>query len=135
MSRLDDDLDEEDDEGGESDGGDPLLGDDVVLVGATVDASDVLRLEAALAAAQHLKPQWERIQVGARDGKAVLGLPLLSRATEDAVDNHARHLVSLLSLLGVPLAGSHSALRKFDLHRSELRALRAPPVRHGRKAS
>ncbi len=84
-------------------------------------------LEEALPHAAHLKPLWERIVVKVEDGKALIGLPITSKVTDDTCDNHARHLHSLLRLLGLPLVRSPMALDRITTTSLNLRSLKYEP--------
>jgi len=80
------------------------------------DPAAIDLLEAAIANAGHLKPLWERIRVREEpDGRALVGVPVSNKVTQETCDNHARHFFSLLNLLGVPLVPSPMSLQTLEL--------------------
>jgi len=99
------------------------LGVDVTLMAAWTDPAAITLLEQALPNTSHLKPLWERIRVHIVDGRACVGLPIASKVNDETCDNHARHLYSLLNLLGVPLATSPMALIQVVVNSKQLRPL------------
>ena len=107
----------------------------LILVGAVIDPAAIVLVEASLHQATHLRPLWERLVVGEEpeQGRTVLGLPLSNKVTSDSIDNHSRHLFSLLNLLGVPLVTSPMMLERYDLERSSLRRLKGPAPRGDKK--
>ncbi|MBJ95397.1 MAG: hypothetical protein CMP23_13120 [Rickettsiales bacterium] len=107
----------------------------LILVGAVIDPAAIVLVEASLHQATHLRPLWERLVVGEEpeQGRTVLGLPLSNKVTSDSIDNHSRHLFSLLNLLGVPLVTSPMMLERYDLERSSLRRLNGPAPRGDKK--
>lgn len=96
----------------------------VTMIGTWTDPAAIEVLEAALPATGHLRPLLERIRVRVGDGRACVGIPLGSRVTDESCDNHARHLFSLLTLLGVKLVPSPMALERVQVDAAELRPLR-----------
>ncbi|MBN94010.1 MAG: hypothetical protein CL928_08040 [Deltaproteobacteria bacterium] len=109
--------------------------DVVVLVAALSEQAAVDLIEAALPHATHLRPLWERILVGGYDGQMAIGVPITTKVTSDTIENHSRHLYSLLNLLGVPLVTSPMALSTLEIPRSDLRALKGPITNSSRKAA
>ena len=107
----------------------------VVLIAALSEAAAVQLIEAALPHASHLRPLWERILVGEYDGQMAIGVPITSKVTTDTIENHSRHLYSLLNLLGVPLVTSPMALTIIEIQRSALRPLKGPISHSARKAA
>jgi hypothetical protein len=101
--------------------------DDVVVMGTWTRPEAIDLLEDALPHAAHLKPLWERIVVKVEEGKALIGLPITSKVTDDTCDNHARHLYSLLKLLGLPLVRSPMALDRITTGGGGLRTLNYEP--------
>ena len=80
------------------------------------DPAAIELLEAAISSAGHLKPLWERIRVREEpDGRAMVGVPVANKVTQETCDNHARHFYSLLNLLGVPLVPSPMSLQRLDV--------------------
>ena len=107
----------------------------VVLVAALSEQAAVDLIEAALPHATHLHPLWERILVGGYDGKMAIGVPITTKVTSDTIENHSRHLYSLLNLLGVPLVTSPMALSTVEIPRHGLRPLTGPVTNSSRKAA
>ncbi len=96
---------------------------DVMVMGTWTRPEAIDLLEDALPNAAHLQPLWERIVVKLEDGKALVGLPITSKVTDENCDNHARHLHSLLRMLGLPLVSSPMALDRIRTSEAELRPL------------
>ncbi len=95
----------------------------VTMVATWTDPAAVELLETAIPNMTHLKPLWERIRVKVEDGRALVGLPISAKVTDETCDNHARHFWSLLNLLGVPLVPSPMALKRLEVDLLELRPL------------
>ncbi len=93
------------------------------MMGTWTQPEAIELLEEALNHASHLKPLWERIRVKEEGGRSLIGLPISSKVTDDTCDNHARHLWSLLNVLGLPLVPSPMALQRFDVDEDDLRPL------------
>ena len=93
------------------------------MVGIWTEPTAVELLETALPNTTHLKPLWERIRVTEADGRAWVDLPITAKVTDENADNHARHLYSLLNLLGVPLVPSPMALERAEFEPDSLRPL------------
>ena len=96
---------------------------EVVMMGTWTRPEAIDLLEEALPNHAHLKALWERIVVKVEDGKALIGLPITSKVTDETRDNHARHLHSLLKLLGLPLVRSPMALDLITTTDEDLRSL------------
>lgn len=109
------------------DEGSELNTGEVVVMGKWTRLEAIDLLEEALPNATHLKPLWERIMVKEEDGKALIGLPVTSKVTDDTCDNHARHLYSLLNLLGLPIVRSPMALDRITTSNEGLRPLHYTP--------
>ncbi|MEE2829466.1 MAG: hypothetical protein VX498_09770 [Myxococcota bacterium] len=97
--------------------------DQVMMSGTWTESAAIELLEAALPNTTHLKPLWERIRVYRKDNACWVGLPITAKVSDEAADNHARHLYSLLNLLGVPLVPSPMALERLVVERDELAPL------------
>ncbi len=88
----------------------------ITMMVTWTDPAAIELLEAAIANAGHLKPLWERIRVREEpDGRALVGVPVSNKVTQETCDNHARHFYSLLNLLGVPLVPSPMSLQRLDV--------------------
>lgn len=105
------------------------------MVVLPVSTQDIEAIEATLADLLHLKPLWERLLVGEHDGRSVVGLAIGQKVTADSLENHARHLYSLLNVLGAVHGVGPGAIRKVDIPRARLRALRGPEVPAGRSGA
>ncbi len=77
------------------------------LVVAYLEPEAVHLLECRLEDSLHLRPMWERMRTGDCDGRTFLGLPIATKVTNDTIENHARHLHSLLRLLDLRLTNSY----------------------------
>ena len=95
----------------------------VTMVATWTDPAAVELLEAALPHTTHLKPLWERIRVKVEEQRALVGLPISAKVTDETCDNHSRHFWSLLNLLGVPLVPSPMALKRMEVDGADLRPL------------
>lgn len=93
------------------------------VMGTWTQPEAIELLEEALNHAGHLKPLWERIRVKDEGTRSLIGLPISSKVTDDTCDNHARHLWSLLNVLGLPLVPSPMALQRIEVDEAELRPL------------
>ena len=107
--------------------GDTPTQGEVAVMGTWTRPEAIDLLEEALPNHAHLKALWERIVVKVEDGKALIGLPITSKVTDETRDNHARHLHSLLKLLGLPLVRSPMALDLITTTAEELRPLHYEP--------
>jgi len=104
--------------------------DEVVVMGVWTRVEAIGLLEDALPLHAHLQALWERIVVKEEDGKALIGLPLTAKVTSETCDNHARHLFSLLRMLGLPVVTSPMALEQISTGAEGLRPLHyVPPER------
>lgn len=105
----------------------------VPMILLPVDARDVSVMEGTLVDLLHLKPLWERLLVGEADGRTIVGLQVAQKVSADSLENHARHLYSLLHVLGASLSVGPGAIRRVDVPRARLRPLRAPeaPIKAG----
>ncbi len=103
-------MSEEDDEG-------------TTLVVAYVDPDSIRLLEQRLEESLHLRPMWERIRTGESDGRAFLGLPVASKVTQDTVENHARHLHSLLRLMDLPISVTFDEVNTVEVEPGSLKPL------------
>lgn len=101
----------------------PERAEPVTMVATWTDPAAVELLEAALPHTTHLKPLWERIRVLVEDQRALVGLPISAKVTDETCDNHARHFWSLLNLLGVPIVPSPMALKRLEVDGEGLRPL------------
>ena len=102
---------------------DPEADTRVVMIGTWTEPTAITLLEAAIPNITHLKPLWERIRVLIVDDRAWVGLPITNKVTDENADNHARHLYSLLNLLGVPLAASPMSLERHEAFPEDLAPL------------
>jgi hypothetical protein len=102
---------------------DPEAGNRIVMIGTWTEPTAITLLEAAIPNVTHLKPLWERIRVLVVDDRAWVGLPITAKVTDENADNHARHLYSLLNLLGVPLAASPMSLERHEADPEDLAPL------------
>jgi len=102
---------------------DPEAEDRIMMIGTWTEPTAITLLEAAIPNVTHLKPLWERIRVQIIDDRAWVGLPITAKVTSENADNHARHLYSLLNLLGVPLASSPMSLERHEAIPEDLKPL------------
>ena len=93
------------------------------LVVAFLEREGVDLLESRLEDSLHLRPMWERMRVGESDGRTFIGLPITSKVTSDTIENHARHLHSLLRLLDLRLTTSHEQVATVEVETATLRSL------------
>lgn len=100
-----------------------LLQGEVAVMGTWTQPEAIDLLEESLPNHAHLKALWERIVVKIENDKALIGLPITSKVTDETRDNHARHLHSLLKLLGLPLVRSPMALDLIATDGADLRPL------------
>lgn len=77
------------------------------------DGRDALTESAA--EAMHLKSMWERLRFGTVDKIDFVGLPLGNKVNADTLENHSRHLHSLLHLLNVPITESHNDIVTLEI--------------------
>ena len=96
------------------------------LVVAYTEPEGIDLLEARLEDALHLRPMWERIRTGESEGRFFIGMPITSKVTGDTVENHSRHLHSLLRLLDLPLTSSYDQVERIEVPDEQLRALDLP---------
>ena len=106
---------------------------EVLVMGVWTRPEAIDLLEEALPHVEHLQPLWERIVVKVEDGKALVGLPVTSKITDETCDNHARHLHSLLRMLGLPLVKSPMALERITSLSEDLRPLHYVPPERDKK--
>ncbi len=110
----------------------PLVDEEVTLVVAYTEPAAVQVLRASLLTASHLRPLWERLQVGnTLDGRTFVGVCVGSKVTGDTLDNHSRHLFSLFNMLGVPLISSPMMIERADTLKSTLVLLSSLPLPPG----
>jgi hypothetical protein len=112
---------------------DQLPDGDVVVMGLWTRPEAIDVLEDALHQQPHLQPLWERIVVLVEEGRALIGLPITSKVTDETCDNHARHLHSLLRMLGLPLVKSPMALERIQVTDADLRPLNYEPPEREKK--
>lgn len=98
-------------------------GELTTLVVAFLEPEGVDLVEAKLVDSLHLRPMWERMRTGQSDGRTFLGLPIASKVTDDTVENHARHLHSLLRLLDLRLTTRFDEVATVEVETDGLRAL------------
>lgn len=81
--------------------------------------------------ATHLKAMWERLLVGKAGGVDFVGLPIGNKVNDDSIENHSRHLHSLLRLLGLPFTSSYTDVEVVEVPKASLSRLpdpHPPPV-------
>ena len=84
-------------------------------------------LAAAAANATHLKAMWERLRLGVAGGVDFVGIPIGNKVNDDSIENHSRHLHSLLRLLGVPLTTSFKDVAVVEVAAEVLQPIPEPP--------
>ncbi len=67
---------------------------------------------------------WERMRTGDTDGRTFLGLPIATKVTSDTIENHARHLHSLLRLLDLRLTNSYMDVATVEVNPDTMRSLK-----------
>ncbi len=82
------------------------------LVVAFMGTDGRAALQEAAAEATHLKAMWEKLRLGQAEGVDFVGVPIGNKVNDDSIENHSRHLHSLLHLMGVPLTKSHMDITK-----------------------
>ena len=98
----------------------------VQMIAVSVEIEAIHTLEERLAELLHLKPQWERLLVAESGGRCSIGLPLAAKVTADSAENQARHLFSLLTVLGVGMPEGPALVRRAEFPKPSIRPLRAP---------
>jgi cell division protein FtsB len=102
--------------------------EDLVMVAALTEPLAIELLLASLPDAMHLRPLWERLVVVDLPECIAIGLPIATKVTKDSVENHRRHLFSLLSLLKVPLVTDARHLHRITVSRDAVRTDIAWPM-------
>lgn len=97
------------------------------LVVAFMGADGGEALASAASEATHLKAMWERLRVGKAGGVDFVGLPIGNKVNDDSIENHSRHLHSLLRLMGLPLTNSYQDVAVVEVPADSLSALPEPP--------
>ena len=85
--------------------------------------------EAVLEATQgatHLKAMWERLRVGKAGGVDFVGLPIGNKVNDDSIENHSRHLHSLLKLLDLPFTNNFMDVSVVEVPAESLSTLPEP---------
>ena len=90
------------------------------------DAGPAAVTEATLENA-HLKPMWERLRIGRAGGVAFVGIPIGNKVNDDSVENHSRHLHSLLRLLDLPFTKNYLDVALVEVDGSTLELPPPPP--------
>ncbi|MCO4770135.1 MAG: hypothetical protein KDA24_08910 [Deltaproteobacteria bacterium] len=85
------------------------------LVVAFMGADGGKALREASNHAAHLKAMWERLRVGKAGGVDFVGIPIGNKVNDDSIENHSRHLHSLLRLLGLPLTNSYMDVKVVEV--------------------
>lgn len=98
----------------------------MTVVVAYTEPEGVALLEAKLEDSLHLRPMWEKLRTGEANGRTFLGLPITTKVTRDTIENHSRHLHSLLRLLDLPLTSSYLQVEEIEVPADALRALKIP---------
>lgn len=93
----------------------------LVMIAVLTEPLAVDLLLAALPDAMHLRPLWDRLVIADLPDYVAIGLPIANKVTKDSIENHRRHLFSLLNLLEVPLASSPSHLHQVEIDRDQIR--------------
>jgi hypothetical protein len=93
----------------------------LVMIAVLTEPLAVDLLLAALPEAMHLRPLWDRLVIVDLPDYVAIGLPIANKVTKDSIENHRRHLFSLLNLLEVPLASSPSHLHQLEVDRDQIR--------------
>jgi len=83
-------------------------------------------VQAASVNATHLKAMWERLRVGKAGGVDFVGLPIGNKVNDDSIENHSRHLHSLLRLLGLPFTSSYTDVSVVEVQKDSLTSLPDP---------
>ncbi len=81
----------------------------------------------AVADAAHLKPMWERLRFGVAGGVDFVGIPIGNKVSDDSIENHSRHLHSLLQLLEVPITNSFKDVAVVEVAEEILQPIPEPP--------
>jgi hypothetical protein len=82
----------------------------------------------ATQAATHLKAMWERLRVGKAGGVDFVGLPIGNKVNDDSIENHSRHLHSLLKLLDLPFTKNYLDVAVVEVAADSLVLLPEPPA-------
>mgnify|MGYP000043869290 FL=1 len=98
------------------------------VVVAYTEPEGVDLLQARLVDSLHLRPMWEKLRTGDHNGRTFLGIPIGSKVTSDTVQNHGRHLHSLLRLLDLPLTSSPEQVEAIEVPLDSLSELEVPDV-------
>jgi len=96
------------------------------LVVAFMGTDGRAALQAAVGDATHLKAMWEKLRVGQAEGVDFVGVPIGNKVNDDSIENHSRHLHSLLHLMGVPLTKSHMDITKVVVPEATLEPIPEP---------